>query len=83
VKIRGAGDLAAFDVLTTLPDLGAPITGLRVTMHPVPEYALGGWGSGPSTPAAAANAKKKAAPAELENTRKSWSPWAAAFSAGV
>jgi hypothetical protein len=31
-------------------------------MHPVPEYPLGGWGSGPSTPAAAANAKKKSAP---------------------
>lgn len=70
VKIRGAGDLAAFDVLTELPDVGAPITGLRFTMHPVPEYALGGWGSGPSVPAAAANGKKKTPPPTQKGTFK-------------
>lgn len=68
VKIRQPGDLAAFDILAELPKVDAPITGLRFTMHPVAEYALGGWGSGPSKPAAMRDAKKKksAAPAEPE-----------------
>ncbi|MSU24679.1 MAG: DUF1553 domain-containing protein [Opitutus sp.] len=62
VTIRQAGDLAAFDILTALPKLEAPITGLRFTMLPVEEFALGGWGNGPTKPAAARGAGKKAAP---------------------
>ncbi len=60
VKIRQAGELAAFDIVAELPKLDAPLTGLRFTMHPVAEFAGGGWGSGPTVPAAARAAARKA-----------------------
>jgi hypothetical protein len=47
VRLKDAGALAAFDVLTTLPKLNEPITGLRVVVHPQPELPGGGWGFGP------------------------------------
>jgi hypothetical protein len=63
VRIRQPGDLAAYDILTELPRLGVPITGLRFTMLPQPEFPLGGWGPGPAkaTPNRAATKKGKAA----------------------
>lgn len=67
VRIRQAGDLAAIDISTELPRLSAPVTGIRVVMHPVEELPGGGWGKGPITRGAAnaAKAKGKAkAPAE-------------------
>ena len=45
VRLRQPGALGAFDIVTELPKLAEPITGLRVIMHPLPEYG-GGWGSG-------------------------------------
>jgi hypothetical protein len=50
VRLRQVGELGAFDVSTQLPELGAPITGLRVVVHPLPELPGGGWGSGPVEP---------------------------------
>ena len=47
VRLKQAGDLAAFDISTQLPKLAEPITGLRVVMHPVADLPGGGWGSGP------------------------------------
>ena len=46
VKLRGAGDMGAFDISTRLPDLAEPITGVRVTMQPAADLPGGGWGSG-------------------------------------
>ena len=66
VRIRDAGALAAFDVLATLPKTGAPITGLRVVVHPQPDLPGGGWGSGPVMPRPA-KARAKTAPAAGEN----------------
>ncbi len=62
VRIRQGGDLGAFDILAELPPLAAPVTGLRITMHPVPDLPLGSWGPGPTRPApkAAPKAAKKA-----------------------
>ena len=57
VRLNGVGDLGAFDVSTQLPNLSAPITGLRVVMQPIAELPGGGWGSGP----VAKRAKGKAA----------------------
>jgi hypothetical protein len=50
VRLKDAGALGAFDILTTLPKLDQPITGLRVIMHPQPELPGGGWGYGPTSP---------------------------------
>ncbi|MCB1208167.1 MAG: PSD1 domain-containing protein [Verrucomicrobiales bacterium] len=47
VRLNGVGDLGAFDISTQLPKTNAPITGLRVVIHPVAELPGGGWGSGP------------------------------------
>ncbi len=60
VTIRQAGELAAFDILTELPKVDVPITGLRFTMHPVEEFAQGGWGNGPTSRAVARMPAKKA-----------------------
>ncbi len=83
VKIRNAGDLGAFDILAELPSAAGPITGVRFIMHPVPEFALGGWGPGPSKPAAMRDAKKKksAAPAEQPEQKGSFKLTAIAVSA--
>jgi hypothetical protein len=58
VRLKGGGEMGVFDVSTELPDLRAPITGLRVVVHPVPELPGGGWGAGP------AEGKPKKAPAK-------------------
>ena len=57
VRLRQVGDLAALDVSTQLPDLSAPVTGLRVVVHPLPELPGGGWGSGPVEPRRARRAR--------------------------
>jgi hypothetical protein len=46
VRVIRGGELAAFDILAELPKTARPITGLRVTMHPVAEFPLNGWGKG-------------------------------------
>ncbi|MCC6491708.1 MAG: PSD1 domain-containing protein [Pirellulales bacterium] len=46
VKIAGAGDLVAYDVSLELPQVGQPITGIRIVFHPTPEAPGGGWGYG-------------------------------------
>jgi hypothetical protein len=68
VRISAPSALAAFDILTELPKLSQPITGLRAVFHPLPDLPGGGWGYGPtsqSRPAArqAAKAKMKSEPA--------------------
>jgi hypothetical protein len=60
VRIRQAGDLAAIDLSTELPRLDAPITGVRVVVHPVATLPGGGWGRGPVTRAAAVAAAQAA-----------------------
>ena len=63
VRIREAGDLAAIDVSMRLPHTTAPITGVRVVVHPVASLPGGGWGRGPvNRGAAAAAAKAKRSP---------------------
>jgi hypothetical protein len=60
VRLRQARFLAAFDISTQLPKLSEPVTGLRVVMHPLPEFPGGGWGSGrlePRRPGADGEAK--------------------------
>jgi hypothetical protein len=47
VRLKDVGALGAFDILTTLPKTGKPITGIRVVMHPQPDLPGGGWGYGP------------------------------------
>ena len=63
VRIRNAGDLAAFDLLAELPKTSAPITGLRFTMHPLDDGEMRGWGSGLPAGTPRAGAKKKTADA--------------------
>jgi hypothetical protein len=46
VRVIRGGELAAFDILAELPKTARPITGLRVTMHPLAEFPLNGWGKG-------------------------------------
>jgi hypothetical protein len=48
VRLGQTQPMAAIDILTRLPQLDAPITGLRVVMHPLPELPGGGWGHGPT-----------------------------------
>ncbi len=71
VRIKQAGDLAAFDFSTALPKVDAPITGVRVVVHPVPELPGGGWGNGPTptrnAAAVAAKAKAKGKAKAMEN----------------
>jgi hypothetical protein len=50
VRLKDVGALAAFDILTTLPKIDRPITGIRVIVHPQPELPGGGWGYGPVMP---------------------------------
>ncbi len=52
VRIDAGFAMAAFDVLTELPRLDRPVTGLRVIFHPQPELPGGGWGYGPTNTAA-------------------------------
>jgi len=51
VKIRNAGALGAFDVLTELPKVDRPITGVRITAVPQKDLPGGGWGQGLTKPA--------------------------------
>jgi hypothetical protein len=72
VRLRDTGALAAYDILTELPRLGKPVTGLRVIMHPLDDYG-GGWGAGPSMPRrprAAARAADADGPAEEDKPAK-------------
>jgi Protein of unknown function (DUF1553)/Protein of unknown function (DUF1549)/Planctomycete cytochrome C len=48
VRLRDAGTMGAFDIATELPPIDAPITGIRVIVHPVESLPGGGWGNGPS-----------------------------------
>lgn len=48
VRLKDAGTMGAFDILTELPKLDRPITAIRVVIHPVADLPGGGWGSGPS-----------------------------------
>ncbi|MBL9211245.1 MAG: DUF1553 domain-containing protein, partial [Opitutaceae bacterium] len=52
VRIDSGFAMAAFDVLTELPRLDRPITGIRAVFHPQPELPGGGWGYGPTNTAA-------------------------------
>ncbi len=47
VRLTNTGPTGAFDVLTELPKLDRPITGIRVVVHPVADLPGGGWGNGP------------------------------------
>lgn len=51
VRLESGFAMAAFDVLTELPPLERPITGLRVVFHPQAALPGGGWGYGPKEPA--------------------------------
>jgi hypothetical protein len=46
VRLKDPGGMGAFDIATELPKLKGPMTGFRVTMHPVDELPGGGWGKG-------------------------------------
>ena len=59
VKIRNAGALGAFDVLTELPKVDRPITGVRITALPQKDLPGGGWGQGLTKPAKPAKPDKK------------------------
>ena len=60
VRLKQAIEMGAFDVSMLLPKLAKPITGLRITVHPVATLPGGGWGHGPEDKRPA---KKKEAPA--------------------
>ncbi|MEQ1826491.1 MAG: PSD1 and planctomycete cytochrome C domain-containing protein [Pirellula sp.] len=47
IRLENLGALGAIDVVSLLPDTVVPITGLRVTVHPVDDLPGGGWGYGP------------------------------------
>lgn len=62
VFISQAPNLAAYDVSMRLPDVGQPITGLRVVFYPDSLASEGGWGFGTldtSEPASGTNAERK------------------------
>lgn len=59
VKIRNAGALGAFDVLTELPKVDRPITGVRITALPQKDLPGGGWGQGLTKPPKPAKPDKK------------------------
>jgi len=61
VRIGPGFAMAAFDVLTELPRLDRPITGIRAVFHPQPELPGGGWGYGPSSMVRGARAPAKSA----------------------
>jgi hypothetical protein len=46
VRIRHGAELVAYDVSLQLPELNAPVTGLRIVFHPLAEMRGGGWGHG-------------------------------------
>ncbi len=46
VRLKDPGGMGAFDISGELPKLKSPISGIRVTMHPVVELPGGGWGKG-------------------------------------
>ncbi len=48
VRLKDTGPMGAFDIATELPPMDAPITGIRVTVHPVETLPGGGWGNGPN-----------------------------------
>ncbi len=47
VRVTQPNNMAAYDILTELPPLDKPVTGLRVVFHPSPDAPGGGWGHGP------------------------------------
>jgi hypothetical protein len=63
VRIGTGFAMAAFDVLTELPRLERPITGIRAVFHPQPELPGGGWGYGPSSMVRGARVPAKSAKA--------------------
>jgi mono/diheme cytochrome c family protein len=65
VRLVEGGEMGAFDILTELPALDEPITGLRFRMLPLPDNPLGSWGLGSSRSARLAAAKGKM-PAKTE-----------------
>ncbi len=70
VRLPQVAAMAAYDVSMELPKISAPITGLRVVFHPVPDLPGGGWGSGPQEGRAPAKAKAKTAPKEAAPAHK-------------
>ena len=49
VRVTQPNNMAAYDILTELPPLDKPVTGLRVVFHPSADAPGGGWGHGPMT----------------------------------
>ena len=70
VRIIRGGELAAFDILAELPKTDRPITGLRVTMHPVAEFPLNGWGKGTRLKSSPQPAPVPAVPDPAEPVKK-------------
>jgi hypothetical protein len=60
-RLKQAFELGAFDVSIQLPKLAKPVTGLRITVHPVTTLPGGGWGHGPADKRAAQKAGAPAA----------------------
>lgn len=70
VRIIEGGEMGAFDILTELPPLAEPITGLRFRMLPLPDNPLGSWGLGSSRGARIAAKSKMAPKTEPEPPQK-------------
>lgn len=70
VRIIRGGELAAFDILAELPKTDRPITGLRVTMDPVAEFPLNGWGKGTRLKSSPQPAPVPAVPDPAEPVKK-------------
>jgi len=47
VRLTQPPGMVAYDLSTELPRISEPITGVRITMHPVSDLPGGGWGNGP------------------------------------
>ena len=60
-RLKQAVDMGAFDVSIQLPKLAKPITGLRITVHPVATLPGGGWGHGPENKRTAKKTEEPAA----------------------
>ena len=65
VRLKQAGNFAAFDISGELPKTNEPITGIRMVVHPQKELPGGGWGFGSiaGKPAPKPRAKAAAKPA--------------------
>jgi hypothetical protein len=71
VRLNEAGALAAFDILTKLPNAHEPITGFRVVVHPQPQLPGGGWGYGPVMPGRPRPRPKQPAASDVETAEDS------------